>query len=281
MLAAVLNGKAARVTVDGKDVGWRELFRQREDLITAAFFGRLTHLSSPMRAEALKLLIGPSAEGLGDVEEIMFWPTLKLGQDNEVRKVEPDIVIICENGLVMVEVKPPWGQQYEAQWHNEVNALLETIRSKDNKDFSDVKEVHFLALGQNSGLDIQKSFANFDPGEFFDFEPHQKEWPDLLKGIDGWVELVESNDRAVVSDWRSIFDLFGVRRPIRPFPDLSRLPRISDQTLSLLAKMSAGAPEKHDADGSLPQKWPPLIYLSREFIMEDSQCKSLLKKLVH
>jgi hypothetical protein len=133
MLAAVLHGKAARVTVDGKDVSWRELFRQREDLLTAAFFGRFLYLSPTMRREALALLVGQrAAADLKDIEEIVFWPSLRLNEGDGGGRVEPDVVIECENGLVMVEVKPPWGLQYELQWHNEVKALMEAASSTNH-----------------------------------------------------------------------------------------------------------------------------------------------------
>ncbi|CAK7014852.1 MAG: hypothetical protein DELT_02216 [Desulfovibrio sp.] len=280
MLAAVLHGKAARVTVDGKNVSWRELFRQREDLLTAAFFGRFLYLSPTKRQEALALLVNSRvATDLGDIEEIIFWPSLWLSEEDGGGRVEPDVIIRCEMGLVMVEVKPPWGYQYEAQWHNEVKALMEAVSSGADVGFEPPENVHFVALGQNSGLDIKKSFEDFDTEGFFDFESHQKEWSDVLKGFDDWEDMEESGDGAVVADWRSAFALFGVRRPIKPLAEVCRLPLVLEDSLSLLVKMRSAEPESEHHLPPLP--WRPLLSLSGECFMEGSQCLSLLKTLAN
>lgn len=280
MLAAVLHGKAARVTVNDKDVSWRELFRQREDLLTAAFFGRFMYLSPTKRQEALALLVGSrAASGLGEIEEIQFWPSLWLRGDGHRQRVEPDVIILCESGLVMVEVKPPWGCQREVQWRNEVTALMEAVHSKAEVAFESIESVHFVALGQNLDLNIQKFFENFDTKGIFDFELHQKEWDDILKGIDGWVEWEESGDGAVVADWLSAFALFGLRRPVKPLTEVCKLPLIVEDSLSLLVKLRTVFPEDDRRDMP-PPPWRPLLSLSGKYVMEDSQCKSLLKKLV-
>lgn len=279
MLAAILHGKAARVSLDGKDVTWRELFRQREDLLTATFFKRFLYLSPKKRREALALLVGVWAGDLGDVEEIIFWPSLRLSENEGGKKIEPDVIVECEHGLIMVEVKPPWGRQYEEQWHNEVRALMEAFKSKANVSFdiSNVNIVHFVSLGQNSGLDIRKSFEFFDTKGLFEFEPHQKEWSDILRAVDGWAEAEESSDKAVVSDWISAFNLFGIYRPVASLAKLCKQLLILEDPIPQLIKMKAPPPE---SEHKLPPlSWHSLLSLSCEYSMEDSQCKSLLKKL--
>lgn len=73
MLHAVLHGKAGRVTADGEDQSWRELFRNREDLLTATFFGRLRYLSEEGEKKVLALLVGEKlADAFGPVREIIF-----------------------------------------------------------------------------------------------------------------------------------------------------------------------------------------------------------------
>jgi hypothetical protein len=214
----------------------------------------------------------------------VFWPSLKLNKGERGGKVEPDVVFECKNALIMVEVKPPWGsgRQNEEQWHNEVKALKEAVRSGADAVFEASNVVHFVALGQNFGLSIKESFADFDADGFFDFELHQKEWSDIFKSIDSWEKPEENRDCAVIADWYSIFELFGIRHSIKPKPltELCKLPFIFEDSFSLLLKMRTISYGSY-AYNLLPLQWYPLLSFSMEHFMEDSQCKSLLMKLAH
>lgn len=281
MLAAILHGKAAKVSFDGHDVSWRELFRQREDLLTAGFFGRFSYLSSQKRIEALALLIGDNnAEKLGDIQKIHFWPSLKMnsGSEHGMRRVEPDVIIQCDGGLVMVEVKPPWERQYLEQWHNELRALLDTVKFNADSEFETHENVHFVALGNSAHLDIQRAFENFETESYFDFMAHQKEWNSIISAISSLPKSGEKNDLAILEDWLSLFALFGINRPIKPLSSLIKLTTIYSGALSIVVKMHPkGQFQKEPGAPQLP--WQVLCQLTDKYFMEDIQCKSLLKKL--
>ncbi len=78
MLAAVLHGKAGRISIDGEDQSWREVFRQREDLLTATIFGRFPYLSEQGERDFLNIFLPKEhVDELGDYQETIFWSKLK------------------------------------------------------------------------------------------------------------------------------------------------------------------------------------------------------------
>lgn len=276
MLAAVLHGKVARVKISGQGVSWRELFSKFEDLLTAAFFGRYLYLSPVTQQQAVALLVGDlNAAELGDVRQIVFWPSLYKTENDCLKRVEPDLMIECEKGLVMVEVKAPWGHQDGAQWHNEVKALRQTFISGMDVDFELLPVVHFVALGQNGQLNIKQSFANFEKEPFEKFETHQREWDDVVNKIDGWAQPENNGDRAVIADWRSAFELFGLSRPIKSLSEFLKFFSIGEEDLSLLTteqvtqSVSGELIDKLSTEASFP--WLSLISLAQNFSLEDSQ----------
>ena len=96
MLNAILHGKAGRaVLAGGVEQSWREIFRQREDLLAAAFLGRLAYLSDVGKQRVLKLLTPGFTESLGPMKSISFWPRLTGHAKRSF--VEPDVLINYEN----------------------------------------------------------------------------------------------------------------------------------------------------------------------------------------
>ena len=95
MLQAILLGKAGRIETDNGDVqSWREVFKLREDLLTAVFFSRIRYLSEDGERKILSLLVGNNAASqLGAVNEYIFWPKLSGLEGRSF--VEPDILRGC------------------------------------------------------------------------------------------------------------------------------------------------------------------------------------------
>lgn len=238
MLRAILHGKAGRV--DGGDraaKSWRELFKEREDLLTSVFFGRLQFLSVSMQQSVLGLLVGErESREAGAVQEIEFWPRLLAGKNRS--HVEPDVLIHCEHVTLMVEVKPPFGgEQYELQWLRELDALA-LEKEHDNEEIMDV--VRFVALGRNfkGWQAAAERIASQDYA--FELSIHAREWELLafqLKGLSG---IGTAIDDRVLDEWGHAFQLFGVAESVPSFSSLSSLPRLHEEAMGLFVSASAG-----------------------------------------
>lgn len=219
MLRAILHGKAGRVFIGGMDQSWRELFRQREDLLTSVFFGRFAYLSEGALKDTLALLVSKaSTDALGSFEDITFWPKFQVDQSG--RFVEPDVLIELEHATVLVEVKPPaGGLQNHSQWKAEIEGF---VRRNEYADGTLEKSaLHFVALGRNvagwtSWKDaLEKEFAEAK------LKVHAVDWKELCAGV---MDLLRgdcsSSDKAVFSDWLDAFSLYGLHMRAPPFEEL-------------------------------------------------------------
>ncbi|QWA30528.1 hypothetical protein [Pseudomonas sp. RC3H12] len=212
MLTAVLHGKAGRVEIEGRSIGWRELFRKREDLLTGVLFGRLSYLSDQAHDEVLSLLLGADiAKPLGRLQAIEFWP--KLGAGKRKGFVEPDVLIDYSEHRVLVEVKPPHsGAQRLGQWRAEVEALL--------LEEDESRPVVLLALGRNSNH--SSTWAASLQEEFIDagLQVVCREWQEVVRGLAPILARAEERDSRILQDWLEAFGLFGMTNECAPFRDL-------------------------------------------------------------
>lgn len=225
MLRAILEGKAGRFSFDGESVtSWRDIFNQREDLLTAVFFGRLRYLSQEGEDKVLALLLGEEAQkSLGEIQEMAFWPKLPVSNIENRTFVEPDVLIICENAAILIEVKPPmWGYQSEEQWRNEIKSLVQQKEDEDS-EWDVPGTIHFLALGRNANI-WQSHVASLE-GDYSSegLRIHMKEWEAVHHGIYQLFNTEMGRDAAVYADWLEAFALFGlIERPL-PLSDLLTL----------------------------------------------------------
>ena len=225
MLKAILNGKAGHISLDnGSSQSWREVFRRREDLLTAVFFGRLQYLSESGTQNVLSLLIGvESAQSVGEIHEIVFWPKLDVTDLGKRCFVEPDLLILCESAALLIEVKPPFGgMQSTEQWRNEIESLVQQF-DKDDSEYDIPDVIHFIALGHNS-IDWRGEAAKLE----IDYAEqslriHTVEWEEVNHGITQLNDIETGRDQAIFLDWLEAFTLFGmIERPL-PFSDLLKL----------------------------------------------------------
>jgi hypothetical protein len=143
MLQAILHGKAGRIDGDkGQSISWREVFKGREDLMTAAVFGRFAYLSAPVQATLMQRWLGVAEPAFDDFEQIDFWPSFSLANNDDRNRVEPDAVLNFASATVILEIKPPeGGDQYIDQWQREIASYLQAEERSQ-------LPLYFLAIGR-------------------------------------------------------------------------------------------------------------------------------------
>lgn len=264
MLTAILHGKAGRVELDGQPISWRQLFRKREDLLTAVFFGRLPYLSDAAQEQILAMLIGKmAAEEFGQLRDIQFWPKLD-GFDGR-KYVEPDVVMEFDRHLLLVEVKPPFGgSQSSQQWRNEVQSL--------QSDNDDEKRIVLLALGRNMPGWRAMAQQLEDEFEELSLRVFCCEWRDLLTGISPMLNDAEVRDARIFNDWFEAFHLFGMVTATAPFSDLLPLCSSAERLSESFASLLEWGPKANTEHRNIPYiDWTSLLPIVRELEKEEFQ----------
>ena len=137
MLQAILHKKNLR-TPTGK---------RSEDALTSSTIGLLQYLPDEtfwqILYEASEHTL-PEFSDAGAIENISFWEEMSAKGTTNQRSVEPDVWLELERIHLIIEAKRhEEGGQYEGQWLNEIQALLNT-RAED-----DERPIWLLAVGGN------------------------------------------------------------------------------------------------------------------------------------
>lgn len=234
MLKAILHGKAGRIRSEGDaPLSWRQVFRQREDLLTATIFGRFAYLSAACQQKILGFLLTPELACLaGKVNEIQFWPRLKTHGINELEHrtlVEPDVWICCDGLDIVIEVKPPFGGvQQETQWLAEVLAVNKASKQKEE---SRSTRLALVALGNNQCVApsiAEKSIYQAINGPF---SLHLMNWPEFCYFFFSLRTEHFGTDLAVICDIIDAFSIFGLKRPVPGWAPLLKLSHSFDGDL--------------------------------------------------
>lgn len=214
MLKAILRSKAGRINLPGEasPVSWREVFKYREDLLTAVFFGRLRYLSPTTANNVMALLVGDKATAeLGDLKNLELWR--QVDGTNGRDRVEPDVEICFSNALVIVEVKPPFGgRQSIKQWCAQIQALAAEMADTDEIP----QNFHYVALGRNTFDANSDTPTNFGVADIIEPVIHQVEWDSIAQALPKLHVNATASDSAVLEDWAAAFVLFGMAPP-EPF----------------------------------------------------------------
>ncbi|PVZ78032.1 hypothetical protein C9426_35275 [Serratia sp. S1B] len=208
MLQAILHGKAGRVTLENNEPqSWRDVFKKREDLLTAAFWSRIDYLSSTALSFFIEKLLSKPSLDLGDYKGIQFWPSYYIGY-----RVEPDVILKFEKADILIEVKPPLGgkQDYQ-QWDNEIKSYLRSVEEG--------KKLYFLALGNipYEAKQWQKKLNQRYP----QVSLHGVEWRQVkdILSQNQW----DSQDRRIIKDCLKALSFYGVSEALRQWQTMNTL----------------------------------------------------------
>ncbi|CAI9388879.1 MULTISPECIES: hypothetical protein [Citrobacter] len=232
MLQAILNGKARRVSLEnGDEQSWRSVFQRYEDLLTAAFWGRISYLSEESLHTVLTSLLDVDVRSWGKFESIVFWPKYDFPpkiDDHVTRWVseednyaEPDVILNFTHAALLVEVKPPTGgQQYQQQWCKEIYGWQ---NSEDQQS-----TLHFLALGNLP----EKHTAWFAELKycFPEVTFHGLEWRTVREKIQySATEWATQQEGRIIQDCLNALALYGIHSPLQSWQPL--LDYLSSQNL--------------------------------------------------
>ena len=182
MLHAILRRKTGQsglheAIFERQDVG------RYEDPLTSAVFERLAYLpiatSWRVLGELLRLPDIP-----GDPESWMLWPRLRL----EDGTVEPDVVIVFADFVVVIEVKH-WTGHSIGQWSREVGAVRARYQ----------REVKLLALGSGA------------PPEGPDHHVVHASWHSLARAVRTARGRALAHEARVLDDIADALGAFGYR----------------------------------------------------------------------
>lgn len=241
MLQAILNGKARRVNLSGEETqSWRSVFQRYEDLLTAAFWGRMSYLSDASLHTVLTSLLGVNVKNWGAFESIVFWPKYDFPPaisdhvahwvSKEDHYAEPDVILNFTDTALLIEVKPPaGGQQYKQQWCKEIYGWQ---NSEDKKP-----ALHFLALG-NLPDKHSTWFAELKHN-FPDVTFHGLEWRTVREKIQyPEAEWASQQERRIIHDCLNALALYDIRSPLQSWRPL--LDYLSSQNLPTTFSFFAG-----------------------------------------
>ncbi|CDU10188.1 conserved hypothetical protein [Vibrio coralliirubri] len=136
MLRAILGNKSGRISVGAESVSVREVYKDREDMLTAAIISRVSYLSDEALNNLFQSIFTHSQQDFSELLDVEFWPNFSSTLQS---RVEPDVILHFEWGVMIIEAKRPHDSyQYAEQWIKELESLPSNYREG---------EIYFLSLG--------------------------------------------------------------------------------------------------------------------------------------
>ena len=195
MLQAIMNGKAGRFqgSQSYEGISWRKVYKDHEDLLTAAIFSRLTYLPSDSFWALMQGWCLPAnsfTETYGELIEAEFWPNYK-APAHFGKNVEPDAVLFFQRGILIVEAKRDDSESQTCeQWAREWASVLNEKRDVVSDVCDPGENIRLVAvggLGPNETKPLETKIA--ETRELLSQAPGE-DWPEFNAVSCAWGRLV-------------------------------------------------------------------------------------------
>ena len=184
---------------------WTPTGKRSEDALTSSTIGLLQYLPDEtfwqILYEASEHTL-PEFSDAGAIENISFWEEMSAKGTTNQRSVEPDVWLELERMHLIIEAKRHEEEgQYEGQWLNEIQALLNTLAEDDERP------IWLLALGGN----YQTSKQSLTLGDK-KYHIIKIRWQTLLEEVKKYTyesSPYGSAEKRICKDIIKAFELFG------------------------------------------------------------------------
>ena len=159
-------------------------FKPSEDSLTSSVIGLLHYLPDAVFWQLLRGSCGMRSnlpENVGEILSVNFWKKMLPDGKYNVRDVEPDVWIECQDYDIIVEAKKydSWGQCQD-QWTKEIVSFNKTFNEND-------KQLIFIALGGNASL--RDCTIEVDGKPYMVFT---SSWYNLLHEVDKYQQCLQA-----------------------------------------------------------------------------------------
>lgn len=218
MLRAILGNKSGRICVGEESVSVREIYKNREDMLTAAIVSRLTYLSDSEVDLLFNHIFVEANQDFHQISTVEFWPNFS---SSIQERVEPDVIVHFDWGVMVIEVKRPHDSyQYAEQWIKELESLPYSYREGD---------IYFLSLGGSSANNttelkrfevLQSNFEdmNLPSPQGMSYQT----WEGLINYLQARRDSGDLNrsDDNIIGDMIEALELYGVHTNIHSLKSL-------------------------------------------------------------
>lgn len=236
MLRAILGNKSGRISIGKESISVREVYKDREDMLTAAIVSRISYLSDDTLNHLFGSIFTSSSLNFALLNEVEFWPNFT---SSIQQRVEPDVILHFDWGILVIEAKRPHNShQYAEQWIKELESLPSDYREG---------EIYFLSLGGSAANNISE-LARFDtliPTYGNVSIPHP-----TIMAYQTWEELVNylqrskdsgdlsRSDESIISDMIEALELYHVHAEVHSLSSLQPCD-IKSSSLTTLANTTS------------------------------------------